>query len=145
MKNKEKYNLSELTASKGRLFGKPVLHVYQGRDLKTRKEIATIRRSDECIGERKKVDLLLDWLEIECKEPILDEAEKRYLSAVIRPWRDRVKTVRKQKVEYQLRNEKEYIQIKLDDDFINLPVFDSGSMYIGMELDKRYSLEELGL
>lgn len=145
MKNKEKYNLSELTASKGRLFGKPVLHVYQGRDLKTRKEIATIRRSDEWIGERGKVDLLLDWLEIECQEPpILDEAEKRYLSAVIRPWRDRVNFI----VKSARLDGYENIQIIHYDHMhlaITLPKFKAGTMYKGMELNREYSLKELEL
>ena len=145
MKNKEKYNLSELTASKGRLFGKPVLHVYQGRDLKTRKEIATIRRSDEWIGERKKVDLLLDWLEMEYKEsPILDEKEKEYLSAVIRPWRDKVKDIFK-----TAYNEYDYIVIEYYDNgylqVIRMPLFEKGTMYKDMELCREYTLEELEL
>ena len=37
-----------------------------------------------------------DWLLQPYKEPsILDEAEKKYLSAVIRPWRDKVKRISK--------------------------------------------------
>lgn len=145
MKNKEKYNLSELTASKGRLFGKPVLHVYQGRDLKTRKEIATIRRSDEWIGERKKVDLLLDWLEIEYQElPILDDKEREYLSYIIRPWRDRVNSI----VKSARLDDYENIQIIHYDHMhlaITLPKFRAGTMYKGMELDREYTLEELGI
>ena len=43
MKNKDRHNLSELTVSKDNLFGVPILRVYQGRDLETRKEILSIR------------------------------------------------------------------------------------------------------
>ena len=40
---------------------------------------------------------------------------------------------------------KEYIRIDLGREMINLPKFDSGSMYKGMKLNKGYTLEELGL
>lgn len=84
MKNKDRYNLSELTVSKDNLFGVPCLKVYQGRDLETRKEIATIRRYGD-----KRVDSILDWLEQDYS--ILDEKEKEYLSSVIKPCRSKHK------------------------------------------------------
>ena len=77
-----------------------------------------------------------------CKEEILDEAEKRYLKAVIRPFRARMKYVMKEDINYAT---KEYIRIDLGREMINLPKFDSGSMYKGMKLNKGYTLEELGL
>ena len=40
---------------------------------------------------------------------------------------------------------KEYIRIDLGREMINLPKFDSGSMYKGMKLNRGYTLEELGL
>ena len=74
---------------------------------------------------------------------ILDDVEKRYLSAVIRPFRKRVDSV--MKISDPLGYEKEYIFIKLDEDSFSLPYFKTGTMYQGMELEKVYTLEELGL
>lgn len=73
---------------------------------------------------------------------ILDDVEKRYLSAVIRPFRKRVDYIMKSS---NSCCDKEYIFIRLDDDFLSLPFFEAGTMYQGMELEKVYTLEELGL
>lgn len=72
-------------------------------------------------------------------KPILDDAERRYLSAVIRPFRDRVQCITKAGFV------KEYIRIKTDCDSAALPLFEKNTMYKGMEPDKEYTLEELGL
>ena len=77
----------------------------------------------------------------EHKEEILDEVEKRYLKAVIRPFRDRVNYICKT----DNSNEKEYIHIDLEHDVVLLPYFKSNTMYKGMKKNKRYTLEELGL
>lgn len=74
---------------------------------------------------------------------ILDNVEKRYLSAVIRPFRKRVDSI--MKISDPLSYDKEYIFIKLDEDSFSLPYFKIGTMYQGMELEKVYTLEELGL
>ena len=74
---------------------------------------------------------------------ILDNVEKRYLSAVIRPFRKRVDSIIK--ISDPLGYDKEYIFIKLDEDSFSLPYFKTGTMYQGMELEKVYTLEELGL
>ena len=74
---------------------------------------------------------------------ILDDVEKRYLSAVIRPFRKRVDYIIK--ISDPLGYEKEYIFIKLDEDSFSLPYFEAGTMYQGMELERAYTLEELGL
>ena len=71
---------------------------------------------------------------------ILDDAERRYLSAVIRPFRDRVKYIKK--VEGACE---EYIHIQLNTDWAFLPHFRTGTMYKGMKPDHGYTLEELGL
>lgn len=76
------------------------------------------------------------------KKPILDEKEKEYLSAVIKPFKDDVESVVKEHV-----SDGEYISFymnKSTDNFI-LPNFKKGTMYKGMELDKEYTLKELGL
>ena len=74
---------------------------------------------------------------------ILDDVEKRYLSAVIRPFRKRVDYI--MKISDPLGYEKEYIFIKFDEDSFSLPYFKTGTMYQGMELERAYTLEELGL
>ena len=76
---------------------------------------------------------------IKIPKPILTDKEKEYLSAVIKPFRDRVSSISKD-------GPLEYITISLDgDDFAILPNFKVGTMYKGMEINKRYNLEELGL
>ena len=75
------------------------------------------------------------------KKEILDEAEKRYLRAVIRPFKDKVINIEK-----GIGWNGYYISIRLkDDDSVNLPYFRSNEMYKGMEIDKEYSVKELGL
>ena len=71
---------------------------------------------------------------------VLDDAEKRYLKGVIRPFRDRVKYIKK--VEGACE---EYIHIQLNTDWAFLPHFRTGTMYKGMKPDHGYTLEELGL
>lgn len=77
-------------------------------------------------------------------ETILDEQEKKYLKEVIRPFRDRIDSISKTSMPF---SDNCFIAISLDngDDEIFLPIFEKDEMYIGMEVDKQYSLEELGL
>ena len=78
----------------------------------------------------------------ERKEEILDEAEKKYLSDVIRPFKDKVKYICKLVSAY---GNKEFINIQLRDDNFTLPYFKKGTMYKEMQTGKRYTLEELGI
>lgn len=103
-----------------------------------------------CLGTIKKtcaIYAFMEWLDQEHVEPILDEAEKQYLSAVIKPFRDDVRGIRKMQSIYRLPDDgKEYIKIRMrSDEEINLPYFRKGTMYKGMVLRKEYTLEELGL
>ena len=80
------------------------------------------------------------WLDQEHVEPILDEAEKKYISAVIRPFRDKVTAIAK------INDlESDYIVICLEFENVCLPDFPTGTMYKGMKKDHDYTLEELGL
>lgn len=81
----------------------------------------------------------------EYKPEILDEAEKRYLKGVIRPFRDKAEYKVKYMVLKSLCSDEAYISIKLENDIINLPVFEINTMYKNMKKDKEYTLEELGL
>ena len=77
------------------------------------------------------------------KKEILDETEKRYLRGVIRPFRNKVKTIVKYKsIDYK---SKSYIGITLEGFYFNLPYFDTGAMYNGMKAEQKYTLKELGL
>ena len=84
------------------------------------------------------------WLEEEYKPNILDDVEKAYLSAVIKPFRKDVECI--EKVEsYYGENEFIHITMKKDEDCCELPDFENGTMYKGMETNKTYTLKELGL
>ena len=81
----------------------------------------------------------------ESKAEILDEAEKRYLRGVIRPFRDRVKYI--QKFTFSTGKAKITIKTEKDNDtwYVSSPLFEKDSMYKNMKPDKEYTLEELGL
>lgn len=78
---------------------------------------------------------------------ILDDAEKRYLKAVIRPFRDRVKYIAKTCVEPPYSELAYYIYIRFNDGNgdMDFPAFDESHMYKCMEDERAYTLEELGL
>lgn len=106
------------------------------------KKVSTFYANDASV-----TNAVLAWLDMEHKEPILDDAEKKYLSAVIKPFRDDVREIRKIQSIYRLPDDgKEYIKICMcSGEEINFPYFRKGSMYKEMETGKRYTLEELGL
>ena len=70
---------------------------------------------------------------------ILDDAEKRYLSAVIRPFRNDVEKICK-----TAGGNREWIAF-YGKSYFFLPYFDAGTMYKGMEPGHKYTLKELGL
>lgn len=85
----------------------------------------------------------------EYKEEVLDEKEKEYLSAVIKPFRDRITYIAKVEEDIHWFY---WIMIRVDIGFLNdyydfcLPPFEETSdMYKNMEVDKEYTLKELGL
>lgn len=79
----------------------------------------------------------------EYKPEILDEAEKRYLRGVIRPFRNNVEVIRKL---FSPTKGKYYIQIRYKNEPpTNLPYFESKEIYKNMKTNKIYTLEELGL
>lgn len=84
---------------------------------------------------------ILEWMAQEYKAEILDLAEKRYFSEVIRPFRKEVTAIEK----LEAPAGREYILIILKDDSMCLPCFEKGTWYKGLELEKTYKPEELGL
>ena len=93
-------------------------------------------------------DKFLDQtIEIEMPD-ILTKEEKEYLSAVIKPFRNKVKNIIKFSC---AMNSHCFIEIVYDDDTwgkdmtIVMPPFKKDTMYKNMELGKKYTLKELGL
>ena len=140
MKNKEKYNLAHLHivehAGTTRLDSN-ITYVeieYKGKIVK---EYA-------CTNEAG-VKKFLEWLEEEYKPPILDDVEKAYLSAVIKPFRKRIEYIKRMDNSFVNGNQHQFLCISLTKDYCCLPLFKKDTMYKGMEVNKRYTLEELGL
>lgn len=84
---------------------------------------------------------ILDWMAQEYREPLLEPEERRYPTSVIRPFRKEVIAIKK----LEVPSGREYILIILKDDGMHFPCFEKGKMYKGLELEKRYTPEELGL
>lgn len=96
-------------------------------------------RKTNCGCSAKK---LTEWANSEYKKPILDEAEKRYLKGVIRPFRNMVLFIKKT-CNY---SSCKWIEIAVEANrTIALPGFKNDEMYKGMKLEKEYTLEELGI
>lgn len=81
-------------------------------------------------------------VEIEDEGGILTEEERKYLSNVIKPFRDSVMWIMKHD---SLFSDVQFIQIMLNNNYISLPYFEPYKYYKNMEADKEYTLEELGL
>ena len=81
------------------------------------------------------------WANKEYKEPILDNVEREYLRGVIKPFRKRVMYIKKTNV----WTGRERIWIHYDSTCMPLPLFNEKTMYKGMELNKAYTLKELGI
>lgn len=76
----------------------------------------------------------------ERKEEILDKVEKKYLSNVIRPFKEEVCSIKKMK-----HTELYRIKITTRNGNFLLPYFEKDKMYTNMQEEKEYKLEELGL
>lgn len=139
MLNKEKYNLRQIDISTKTKDGKILFF-----ELKIRGKTIYQQGYPYGVFAYKAMKSVIGWLEQEYKPPILDDVEKAYLSAVIKPFRKDIEYIEKFKSNY-VGKEYIYIVMKKDDDYCKLPRFFKGTMYRGMELNKRYTLKELGL
>ena len=112
----------------------------------TQPDICRFYLNDKNVGKVSSLSIfeaIKTWLDAEHIEPILDEAEKNYLSAVIRPFRNNVTGIHKTRACNSTRCR---ISISvLEHGSCELPWFDDGTMYKGMEICKKYTPEELGL
>ena len=80
--------------------------------------------------------------------PVLNDAEREYLKTVLKPFHENVAYV--EKVHYYPMNgdtssSLAFLFIKLHDGKLEFPNFDSRKMYLGMESNKKYKMDELGL
>lgn len=94
--------------------------------------------------------------DIELVQEILTDKEKEYLSTVIKPFKDRIVSIRKQE---KVTGPEEFIRtggVTGAEEFIeifheyayyplNFPKFEKGKYYKNMEVGKEYTLEELGI
>ena len=79
---------------------------------------------------------------ISYEEIILTDKEKAYLSAVLEPFKDMDMTISKNG-EY---DDVYYIGVDFHHDALVFPYFDSKqNMYVGMDVDRKYTPSELGL
>ena len=128
-------------------------------DLKTKQlsyicddeELVSLRRCNYIIGKDYLNYLANEFLDVIKVKSILDDKEKEYLSAVIRPFKDRVLSFSKL---FQCAHEFkcELIKIKVQGgvdthiiETIYLPYFEKETMYKNMILNKEYTLKELDL
>lgn len=89
---------------------------------------------------------VVEWLTEEYSEPILDDVERKYLSAIIKPFKNYVTGIIKVKDDYE--KDKYFIRIivkKSTYEYLNFPWFEENTMDKGMKENKKYTLEELGL
>lgn len=133
-----------------------IKHGYKFRELdwicsKTVTYDYDILLNNKCIGKVKDSysnKAIATWLDMEHVEPILDDAEKRYLSAVIRPFRERVWYIRKAVADdTSVYKCSYYIFIRFNEgtDDMKFPVFHKSNMYKGMSTARTYTPEELGI
>lgn len=87
----------------------------------------------------------VDFLNLPVEEKILDDVEKRYIKNIVRPFREQVSSIKKFATAVDFENlairykEGETIYV------LYFPRFKKGTMYEGMELDREYTLKELGI
>lgn len=139
MKNKEKYDLNTLKTDSASCGGKIKRMIVYEETSSGTKELFEKQYTPLVYPYELLIDFA-NWLEEEYKPNILEKKEKEYLAAVIKPFREEVKTIEKASFE-----EGEQLQISDGDTVMAFPCFEKSTMYKGMEAYKEYTLEELGL
>lgn len=137
---------TKITFEKGEVLVKCDYYWYNGDSyLRNDSDLKELKDKDKQLGKIIKIEEPTYETVYEYKPEILDEAEKRYLKGVIRPYLDRIKSI--EKFIFSTGRAKIKITVKDDDSYwyINLPPFEKDTMYKNMKDDKEYTLEELGL
>lgn len=82
------------------------------------------------------------WLGME--RNVLNDAERHYLTGVIKPFRNEIHKIEKSR-NWPKSLDRICFYMKNYEDVWYLPAFKAETMYKGMEPDKEYTVEELGL
>ena len=139
MKNKEKYDIRYMKFNVSQNQNGTIKSIdiyYDVRRIKKMKFLSetSATQAMNAIGE---------WLEEEYKPAILTDKEEAYLSAVIKPFREEVESIKKIDIE----KDEQQLQLQIPNGLVimDFPLFKKGAMYRGMEEGREYTLEELGL
>ena len=83
----------------------------------------------------------------EYNDDILNEEEKPYLENILKPYKNRVDFVMKECIGDYYERIVICVSVKNKSfkNYIAFPYFNKGTMYKGMEIDKKYTVNELGL
>lgn len=138
MKNKEKYDIRELIFNvlRSKNGNVKAIDIYHHSNRIEKIKFLSFEHIETAINA------IGSWLEEEYKPTILDEKEKAYLSAVIKPFREDVEYIEK----CCFVSGSEYILISLQNNkILSFPSFEKSKMYKGMKPRKEYTLEDLGL
>lgn len=89
------------------------------------------------------------WLLEEYKEPILTDEEKEYLKNLIKHFRNYIKYIERETEDFYNGEQLESINIWMEKgdigNFTIIPIVETSLTFEGMEDERQYSLEELGL
>ena len=139
MKNKEKYDIRYMKFNVSQNQNGTIKSIdiyYDVRRIEKMKFLSetSATQAMNAIGE---------WLEEEYKPAILTDKEEAYLSAVIKPFREEVESIKKIDIE----KDEQQLQLQIPNALVimDFPLFKKGAMYRGMEEGREYTLEELGL
>lgn len=82
-------------------------------------------------------------INVKISDEPLTEKEKKYLKNIIKPFKNSVVSISKQTY---AERDYEWISIEvLNEGMIDLPDFPTGKFYKSMEIEKEYTIDELGL
>ena len=139
MKNKEKYDIRYMKFNVSQNQNGTIKSIDIYYDVKRIKKIKFLSET----SATQAMNAIGNWLEEEYKPATLTDKEEAYLSAVIKPFREEVESIKKIDIE---KNEQQ-LQLQIPNGLVimDFPLFKKGAMYRGMEEGREYTLEELGL
>lgn len=139
MKNKEKYDIRYMTFNVSQNQNGTVKSIDIYYDLRRIEKIKFLSET----SATQAMNAIGEWLEEEYKPAILTDKEEAYLSAVIKPFREEVESIKKIDIE----KDEQQLQLQIPNGLVimDFPLFKKGAMYRGMEEGREYTLEELGL
>lgn len=139
MKNKEKYDIRYMTFNVSQNQNGTIKSIDIYYDVKRIKKMKFLSE----ISVTQAMNAIGEWLEEEYKPATLTDKEEAYLSAVIKPFREEVESIKKIDIE----KDEQQLQLQIPNGLVimDFPLFKKGAMYRGMEEGREYTLEELGL